>query len=181
MKQQYPRPTVGALTFKRKKENLDGMITCYFEKKKKAYLRHVTVDALLVKKNKILLIKRASHLIEGNKYALPGGFLDRDETTAEGVLREVKEETGYEGKIISLFRINDNPDRKREKRQNVVFVYLVQAKRKVAKFDKEVTKIKWFSLDKLPKPEEIAFDHYENIELYRQYRKEKFSLPIIKL
>lgn len=155
------------------------MITCFFESKNKAFLRHVTVDAILVKKNKILLIKRACHLVEGNKYALPGGFLDRDETTSEGILREVKEETGYQGKIISLFRVNDKPDRKGEDRQNVDFVYLVKPGKKVATPDSEVRKVEWFALDKLPKPEEFAFDHYENIELYLKYRKRKFSLPII--
>lgn len=155
------------------------MITCFFEKKKKAFLRHVTVDALLIRDNKILLIKRAPHLTQGNRYALPGGFLDRDETISEGVLRELKEETGHEGKILSLFRINDNPNRKGENRQNVDFVYLVQAGRKVTESDKEVKKVKWFELDKLPKPEEFAFDHYENIRLYLKYRRRKSPLPII--
>lgn len=37
------------------------MITCFFENKKKAYLRHVTVDAILIQDNKILLVKRAPH------------------------------------------------------------------------------------------------------------------------
>ena len=155
------------------------MITCFFENKNRTFLRHVTVDALLIQKDKILLIKRADHLVEGNKYALPGGFLDRDETTSEGILREVKEETGYQGKIISLFRVNDKPDRKNEDRQNVDFLYLVQPEKKVAMHDNEVKEVKWFDLDKLPKPEEFAFDHYENIELYLKYRKRKFSLPII--
>ena len=139
------------------------MITCFFENKNRTFLRHVTVDALLIQKDKILLIKRADHLVEGNKYALPGGFLDRDETTSEGILREVKEETGYQGKIISLFRVNDKPDRKNEDRQNVDFLYLVQPEKKVAMHDNEVKEVKWFDLDKLPKPEEFAFDHYESI------------------
>jgi len=155
------------------------MITCFFESKNKASLRHVTIDAILVQKNKILLIKRADHLIEGNKYALPWGFLDRDETTSEGILREVKEETGYQGKIISLFRVDDKPNKKGGDRQNVDFVYSVQAGKKVGAPDNEVKGTKWFDLDKLPKPEEFAFDHYENIELYLKYRKRKFPLPII--
>lgn len=156
------------------------MITCFFESKNKAFLRHVTVDAIVVRKNKILLVKRTMHITHGGKYALPGGFLDRDEATSEGVLREVREETGYEGKIVSLFRVNDNPFRRGEDRQNVDFVYLVQAGRKVAGSNKEVKKVEWFDLDKLPSPEEFAFDHYENIELYLKYRKEKFPLPVIK-
>lgn len=154
------------------------MITCFFENKNKAYLRHVVVDALVVQEGKILLVKRAPHLSHGNKYALPGGFLDRDETTSEGVLREAREETGYEGKIISLFRLIDKPRRKGEDRQNVDFVYLVQVGRKSSVPDQEVKKIQWFDLDKLPPSKEFAFDHYQTIKLYLQYMREGFTLPI---
>ena len=74
------------------------MITCKFEDAGDALLRHVAVDALVIKNNTILLVKRADFLLEGGKYCFPGGYLDRDETLKEGVLRELQEETGYQGK-----------------------------------------------------------------------------------
>lgn len=157
------------------------MITCYFENKNKALLRHVTVDALIIKNNKILLVKRASHLIEGGKYTLPGGYLDRDETLNRAVLREAREETGYNSEIVSLFRINDNPQRGSEDRQNVDFVFLVKLLDKVDNHDREVSEVKWFGLDDLPEKEKIAFDHYENIEFYLKYKQEKFDLPIFNI
>jgi ADP-ribose pyrophosphatase YjhB (NUDIX family) len=40
-----------------------------------------------------------------NGSGLPGGFLDRDETLAEGILRELREETGWKGRVLSLLRI----------------------------------------------------------------------------
>jgi len=147
------------------------MITCFFENKNKAYLRHVTVDAILVEGAKILLVKRAAGLPCAGKYALPGGYLNRDETLEEGVLREVKEETGYKGEIICLFRINDRPDRKGEDRQNVDFVFIVKAKKKIGNPDKEVEKTVWFDFDNLPKSSDFAFDHFENVMLYVEYRK----------
>jgi len=155
------------------------VITCFFENTNKALLRHVTVDAILVRDNKIILVEHSAHLTNPNKYALPGGFLDRDETIAEGMLREIKEETGHKGKIISLFRVNSNPDRIGEDRQNVDFVFLVEAGKKVSKPDKEIKKTVWFNLNSLPNPKEFAFDHHENIEMYLKYLKEKFPLPII--
>jgi len=158
------------------------MITCFFEDNNKAFLRHVTVDNIAIKNNKILLVKRAPNtLAHPNKYALPGGYLDRNETTSQGALREFKEETGYEGKIISLFRINTNPNRKGEDKQNVDFVYLIEVKEKVAKPDNEISEVVWFDLDNLPKSEDIAFDHYENIELYLKYKEKSFPLPILNL
>ena len=154
------------------------MITCYFENKHKAFLRHVVFDAFVVKNNKILLIKRAKYLREGGKYALPGGFLERGERITQGTLRELKEESGYEGKIITLFRINDDPKRRNEIYQNVSFIFLVKVGKKTGKHDKETEEVRWFDLDNLPNPKNIAFDHYENIMLYKKWKKGKFDLPI---
>lgn len=158
------------------------MIYCYWDKKpdRKVSLRHVTIDAVALNKerNKILLVKRALNMSNPGKWALPGGYLDRGENTAKGVLRELKEETGYEGKIINLFRVNDNPDRAQEDAQNVDFVYLVEAGEKSGKPDAESTEIKWFKFDELPASGEFGFDHYENIELYLKYLEKPFNLPI---
>ena len=156
------------------------MITCHFEDRYKAFLRHVVVDGIIVQQNQILLVKRAaSSLYEAGKYALPGGFLERDETTREGVLREVLEETGYQCEIVSLFRINDNPDREGDDRQNVSFVFLLRTSKKIGEHDLEIEKIKWFNLENLPPKSEFAFDHYDNIVLYLKYHKQKFNLPIV--
>ena len=136
---------------------------------------------IVVKDNQILLVKRAPHLSNGNKYALIGGFLERDETTSEGALREIMEETGYKAKIVSLFRIIDNPNRRGEDRQNISFVYLVKPLEKVGTPDHEVKELKWFDLDKLPSPEEFAFDHLDNIKMYIDYLKKPRPLPIFDL
>jgi 8-oxo-dGTP diphosphatase len=154
------------------------MITCQFESGNKAKLRHVVFDAFCVKNDKLLLIKRAKYLKEGGKYAFPGGFLERNETIEQGVLRELKEESGYNGKIIKLFRIIDTPLRKGENSQNVDFVYLVKPLQKVGQPDKETDEVKWFNLDKLPPAEQIAFDHWETIKLYLRFKKAEFKLPV---
>ncbi|MCP6718310.1 MAG: NUDIX hydrolase [Patescibacteria group bacterium] len=158
------------------------MITCFFENNNKAFLRHITVDNIVIKNNEILLVKRASDTpAHPNKYALPGGYLDRNETISQGALREFEEETGYKGKIVSLFRINSNPDRKGEDKQNVDFVYLIEAKEKVSEPDNEISEVVWFDLNNLPKPEEFGFDHYEIIKLYLKHKEKPFSLPIFNL
>lgn len=142
------------------------MVTCTFENGNKAKLRHVVMDALVISKNKILLVKQAPHLTNPNKYGLPGGYLDRDETTIEGIQREVLEETGYECKKVTLFTIIDDPNRKGEDRQNVEFSFVIELGERISKPDKESSAVKWFDLDKLPKEEEFAFDHYERVQMY---------------
>ena len=148
-----------------------SMITCYFEKSdKKVYLRHAVVDMLVIKGNKILLVKRAGpkRYLEVGKWALPGGFLDRDETGAQAAVRETREETGYEAKVIKLFQVNDNPSHPRElNRQNVSLVYLIKPIKKVSGHDEEISEVKWFDLNKLPPAKDMAFDHLETIEQYK--------------
>lgn len=133
-----------------------------------ASLRHVTVDALVLKNNKLLLIKRAGKLLEGGKWALPGGFVDRDENLKDAVSREVMEESGYKVKEITLFRVKDDPHRPKEDRQNISFVFVCEATEKVGESDWEVDDQKWFDLDNIPPEEQIAFDHYDDIQLYKR-------------
>jgi len=158
------------------------MIICTFEDRGKSSLRHVVVGCLVLSKSKdrILLIKRALNVSSRpNKYAFPGGYMDRDEDTKQTALRELKEETGYEGRIIELFRIKDNPDRPHEDRQNVDFIYLVEVLNKVGEHDDEIAEVKWFGLNQVPLESEWAFDHFEDLQLYKKHQKKPFNLPII--
>lgn len=49
--------------------------------------------------NKILLVKRKTVVFKGY-WALPGGKVDPGETVEQSVLREIKEKTGLEVKIV---------------------------------------------------------------------------------
>jgi ADP-ribose pyrophosphatase YjhB (NUDIX family) len=151
------------------------MIKCEFENGNKASLRHLVVHAIVIKENKILLEKRASHLLEGGKWALPGGFVDRDETAEEATLRELREETGWTGKVLQLLRINTNPNRPHEDRQNIALDYIVEPIEQVGVGDQEVSDLEWFSLDNLPTADNLAFDHKESIELYLAYSNSKLK------
>lgn len=146
------------------------MITCKFEDGSDANLRHVVVDAIVVNavRDAIMLVKRAPHLSNGDKYAMIGGYLDRDETTDQAILRELKEETGYEGAIVERYAVVDNPNRRGEDRQNVSFVYIVQAGELTGTRDSESSEVRWFRFNDLPQPEEFAFDHFDTISTYLQ-------------
>jgi ADP-ribose pyrophosphatase YjhB (NUDIX family) len=156
------------------------MIDCTFENGNKASppLRHVVIDALVIKDDKILLVKRAPQLTAGGKWADIGGFIGHGEFLKQTVAREVLEETGYTIKDITLLTIRDNPDRN-ENRQNISFVYVCTPIEKTGEADKESTEVKWFAFDELPDEKEFAFDHYQIIQLYLKYKKEHLTLPII--
>jgi hypothetical protein len=75
--------------------------------------------------------------------------------------------------------VNDNPNRPHEDRQNIDFIYIADAVEKTGEKDWESDDVQWFKLDNLPKSEEIAFDHEESINLYKEFRKQPFNLPKI--
>jgi len=156
------------------------MITCTFEKGFTAKLRHVVVHAIVEMDGKLLLEKRAGDILETGKWSLPAGFLNRDETAAQGILRELKEETGWEGEVLSLFRVNTRPDRPREDRQNITIEFLVKPLKKTGEPDKESSKVEWIPTDKLISLDKFAFDHGETIGLYLKYRKTPFPLPVFE-
>ncbi len=155
------------------------MIECEFiEHKKKAKLRHVVAEAIVVKDGKVGLVKRSMRLSEAGKWAIPGGYMERGETTAETAGREAQEETGWQVKVKQLFVIKDDPKRYNDENQNVAFVYLTEAVKEVQEMDHESDEFKWFDLDDLPPKAELAFDHDDTLKLYIKYLQSNLKLPV---
>jgi ADP-ribose pyrophosphatase YjhB (NUDIX family) len=155
------------------------MINCAFENGNPASLRHVVADVLVLKDNKLLMVKRAAKMLEGGKWGLVGGFAERDELVVETAAREVLEETGWQVTNLKLLTINDQSNRPGEDRQNVAFVFFGQATAKTGEPDDESDDQQWFGFDELPPASDIAFDHADNIALYQRYLKENLDLPIL--
>lgn len=156
------------------------MITCTFESGSPAALRHVVVHAILERDGALLLVRRAPHLSEGGKWGLPGGFLDRDERLVDGVLRELREETGWTGEVRGLFRINSRPDRPREDRQNVAVEFVITPLARVGAPDHESTAVEWIPIERLPDLDSLAFDHGETLRLYLAARGRPERPPILE-
>lgn len=161
------------------------MITCQFENGDETSLRHITVNTIIVRKGNVLLGKRGMRkgkpISEFGKWGLLGGYFDRNENLVQAAAREVMEESGWEISNMRLFCINDNPDRPREDRQNVDFIYIAEAVKQTGLVDGEVVELKWFGLGELPLLEEFAFDHGQAVMLYRDYLANPFILPKIGL
>lgn len=154
------------------------MITCTFENGSRAALRHVVLHAVVERNGTLLLVRRASHLSEGGKWGLPGGFLDRDETMADGVRRELLEETGWTGRVVTLLRVNSRPDRPREDRQNVAFDFLIEPLEKRGEPDAESSEVQWIPIEQVLSLD-LAFDHMETVHSYLDYRRQLVTIPVL--
>jgi 8-oxo-dGTP diphosphatase len=62
------------------------------------------VGALIFDRSKILLVERGKEPSKGC-WSLPGGVLETGETLEQGVIREVREETGLEVKPLKVLEI----------------------------------------------------------------------------
>lgn len=155
------------------------MLTCHFEDGHPVLLRHVTCGVILTQNNQVLLIKRSGKYTEPYKWALPGGFVDRDENLFQAVARECREETGFEISSPDLFLITHKPDRRNEDRQNIDFIFIARAGEQVGESDHEIETIKWFEIPHIPSQEEMAFDHGLVLNHYFEHLKNPTNLPIL--
>lgn len=107
----------------------------------------VTVDMVCycVESNSILMVKRGNHPFIG-KWALPGGFLEPNETAEQAVRRELMEETGVETDAIVQLRTFSDPDRDPRTRIVTVAFLAVLQKAPTAKAGDDADDAKWFKL-----------------------------------
>lgn len=122
---------------------------------------------------KLLLIERGIEPFLG-MWALPGGFMQENESIEECARRELREETNLSGVYMEQFRTFSNPRRDpRGRVVTVVFIALVRpADYRVISGD-DASNAAWFDADTLPP---LAFDHAEIIRLARERLKEILRL-----
>ncbi|TDF90581.1 NUDIX domain-containing protein [Paenibacillus piri] len=68
----------------------------------------VRVTGLFIENDEILLVKQ--NVTSDRKWSLPGGKLECGESLADGIMREMKEETGLEIKVRQLLYVCDLPE-----------------------------------------------------------------------
>jgi len=70
----------------------------------------LSVDGIIVIDGKIVLIERGHEPFKG-KFVLPGGIVEYGERVEDCVVREMKEETGLDTRVIALSGVYSEPDR----------------------------------------------------------------------
>ncbi len=125
----------------------------------------LTVDAVVFTQKEgrrhVLLIER-KHEPYAGQWALPGGFVEMEETLSHAAARELEEETGLSNVPLSQFHTFGDPGRDPRGR-SITVAYLGEADWRACapKAADDAAAVQWFPLDALPP---LAFDHQDIVE-----------------
>lgn len=133
-------------------------------------INDVTADAFVVCEGHVLLVSRGRQPGVG-LLALPGGFVNTDESLLNAALRELGEETGLHllPCDVAGSRVFDNPSRSQRGRI-ITHVYKIEAKANpdgslpIVKAGDDASRVDWYPIEILFNPENAAIffeDHYD--------------------
>jgi len=126
----------------------------------------VTVDGVVFGYDeadlKVLLIQRGEGPHRG-KWALPGGFVNMDESLEAAARRELEEETGVTRLYLEQLYTFGEPKRDpRERVISVAYYALVKLADHAVRAASDARNVAWFPVADLPN---LAFDHEEILEV----------------
>jgi len=133
----------------------------------------VTADIVVVTretKPRVLLIRRGRPPFEGS-WALPGGFVDMEETLETAARRELLEETGIKaGAMTQLHTFGDPGRDPRGRTISVVYLTRVNVGQVQAVAGDDAADVGWFAL---ARPPQLAFDHREILAFARRHLRRR--------
>jgi ADP-ribose pyrophosphatase YjhB (NUDIX family) len=119
-----------------------------------------TVDIIIEIESKgIVLIKRKN---PPYGWAIPGGFVDYGESLEEAAVREAKEETNLDVKLVRQFHTYSDP--KRDPRHHSISTVYIGKGDGIPRAKDDALEIGIFNESNLPA--EIAFDHRSILNAY---------------
>jgi ADP-ribose pyrophosphatase YjhB (NUDIX family) len=118
-----------------------------------------TVDLIIRKGDEVVLIRRR---YPPHGWALPGGFVDIGESLEEAALREGREETSLDIRLVRQFHCYSDPARD-PRRHTVTTVFIAEGEGKLRAAD-DAAEAGVFGRKNLPAP--LAFDHAQILEDY---------------
>ena len=135
----------------------------------------VGVGGVVVHRNRVLLIRRGSEPLKG-EWSIPGGLVELGEELADGVRRELKEETGLDVEPVEVLTVFDRITRHGDRiRYHYVIVdYVCRHRGGRLKPDSDVVDARWVRREDLPqfqlteKATEVVLAAFEFFDRPRQ-------------
>jgi len=104
---------------------------------------------------KMLLCKRSQYVNEPGTWSYPGGKIESAEDTKSAAIRELQEETNYNGPIENIHLLEKYED---QDNNFTYWTYIANITDFKAQLDWENEKVDWFSIDELPSPLHFGFE-----------------------
>jgi len=128
-------------------------------------IKNISIDCVIFgfekSKLEILLVKRAINPMKG-KWALPGGFIKKDELVNDAAQRILEETTGVKNIYLEEIGVFDSINRYPLWRVfTLAHFALINSEQYSITAGKDTSDVKWFGLDELPT---LPFDHKAIIE-----------------
>jgi 8-oxo-dGTP diphosphatase len=125
------------------------------------------VDIILQQGSEILLVKRKDEPFKDH-LALPGGFVNEEESVENAAMREAVEETSLEIQPIDILGVYSDP--KRDPRRHILTVVFVGTiLNGVPNPGDDSSEIEWVQVDNIHK-KNLAFDHKQILSDYIEWR-----------
>lgn len=132
----------------------------------------VSLYLLLIRDNKILLLRRANTGYEDGKYGLPSGHLEEHETLRQGIAREAREEIGVHIKPQDLHIVHTLHRKEHDERVDFFFVASDVEGEAINCEPEKCDHLEWFPLNNLPENTigyiKRVIDSYLNNEKYAE-------------
>ena len=140
----------------------------------------VTVDVVLftIKDGTLcaLLVKRKNRPFAG-RWALPGGFVEADETLEAAARRELREETGARGVYLEqLYTFGDPRRDPRGRVISVAYFALLDWKAVAVRAASDAKEARWLPVDAMPN---LAFDHAAIVAYAKQRLRYKLEYTTV--
>jgi ADP-ribose pyrophosphatase YjhB (NUDIX family) len=123
-----------------------------------------TADTIIQIEDGIVLVERG---VFPFGWAIPGGFVEYGETVEDAAVREAKEETGLDVRLIHLLGVYSDPNR--DPRKHTVTTVFVGNARGEPKPADDAKAVGLFRENDLPGP--MAFDHRKILGDYFRWKK----------
>ena len=133
-----------------------------------------------------MLIKRANQNsegqpnIEGGKWALPGGFIEPNETAYVAAMRELEEETGVNGLKVKHFGVYDKIGRDQRGWiiSNAHYAIVPEALLEMRRAADDAAEVELFDMVEVSKVD-LAFDHKKIIEDANWFIKKDMAITTL--
>jgi 8-oxo-dGTP diphosphatase len=117
----------------------------------------VVIFTLISQELHVLLVQRRRWPFEGY-WAIPGGFINMDESLETAARRELEEETGLRDVYLEqLYTFGDVGRDPRTRVISVAYIALVRADMQQIEVSDESTDVRWWPVRNIPA--QLAFDH----------------------